>query len=205
MWENFDYLKKRKQKIKTRTGNSTRNADKKIYESRPKLSNKGKTREYVQTEKWQQEKNDDTTWGNKVLVKDGRLNIYQQRENNTEKIGDSKKRKIILATRGRRWHENMPTTGCKRNRPILDDNMTTKRHNDKAERINNITKELDGLDEDTKTEIHIYLLKTTLKNIKLENWKFTSIHDRLTLETNSFLQGAHVPKWLINGKTTPIE
>ena len=32
-----------------------------------------------------------------------------------------------------------------------------------------MTKELEGLEEDPKTEIHIDLLKMTLKNIKLEN------------------------------------
>ena len=32
-----------------------------------------------------------------------------------------------------------------------------------------MTKELNGLEEGLKAEILIYLLKTTLKNIKLEN------------------------------------
>ena len=32
-----------------------------------------------------------------------------------------------------------------------------------------MTKELEGLEEGLKAEIHIYLVKTTLKNIKLEN------------------------------------
>ena len=34
---------------------------------------------------------------------------------------------IIIPTSGRRWHENVPITGCKRNRTILDKNMATKR------------------------------------------------------------------------------
>ena len=38
-----------------------------------------------------------------------------------------------------------------------------------AERINNVTRELEGLEEGPKAEIHIDLLKTTLKNIELEN------------------------------------
>ena len=38
----------------------------------------------------------------------------------------------------------------------------------KAEWINNMTKELEGLEEGPKAETHIDLLKTTLKNIKLE-------------------------------------
>ena len=44
-----------------------------------------------------------------------------------------------------------------------------REHNKKAEWISNIKKELEGLEEDPKAEIHIDLLKTRLKNIKLEN------------------------------------
>ena len=44
-----------------------------------------------------------------------------------------------------------------------------KKHNKKAEWINNITRELDRLKECPKAKMHIDLLKTTLKNIKLEN------------------------------------
>ena len=47
--------------------------------------------------------------------------------------------------------------------------MATKKHNEKAEWINNMTKELEGLEEGSKAEIPIDLLKTTLKNIKREN------------------------------------
>ena len=36
----------------------------------------------------------------------------------------------------------------------------------KAEWINNMTKELEGLEEGLKAELHIDSLKTTLKNIK---------------------------------------
>ena len=83
--------------------------------------------------------------------------------------------------------------------------MATKKHNKKAEWINNMTREIEGLKEGPKTEIHIGLLKMTLKNI---NWKtpghdgihsfwfkkFTSIHDKVALEMNRCLQRAHVPK-----------
>ena len=31
--------------------------------------------------------------------------------------------------------------------------------------------------------------------------KFTFIHDRLGLEMNRYLQGAHVPEWMTKGKT----
>ena len=67
-----------------------------------------------------------------------------------------------------------------------------KKHNENAEWINIITRELEGLE----TEIHIDLLKTALKRIA--NWKtpghdgihgfwfkkFTYIHGRLALEMN---------------------
>ena len=71
----------------------------------------------------------------------------------------------------------MPTTGCKRNRTVLEENIAKKKkkehnktkHNEKAESINNMTRELEGLEDRPKAEIHINLLKTILKKIKLEN------------------------------------
>ena len=92
-----------------------------------------------------------------------------------------------------------------------------KKHNKNAEWINNITRELEGLEEGPKMEIHIDLLKTTLKRIS--NWKapghdgihgfsfkkFISIHDRLALEMNRCLQGEQVPEWMTKGKTTLIQ
>ena len=93
----------------------------------------------------------------------------------------------------------------------------TNKHSDNAEWINNITRELEGLEEGPKTEIHIDLLKTTLKRIS--NWKtpghdgihgfwfkkFTSIHGRLALEMNRCLQGTQVPDWMTKGKTMLIQ
>ena len=80
-----------------------------------------------------------------------------------------------------------------------------QKYNEKAEWINDMTGELEGLEEGPKVEIHSDLLKTTLK--KISNWntpghdgihgfcfkKFTSIHGRLALEMNKRLQRAHVP------------
>ena len=80
-----------------------------------------------------------------------------------------------------------------------------------------MTRELEGLKEGPKAEIHIELLKKTLK--KISNWKtpgqdgihgfwfkkFTSIHDRLVLEMNRCLQDAQVPDWRTKGKTTLIQ
>ena len=47
--------------------------------------------------------------------------------------------------------------------------MATKKHKEKAEWINNMKRELEELEESPEVEIHIDLLKMTLKNIKLEN------------------------------------
>ena len=72
-------------------------------------------------------------------------------------------------------------------------------------------------EEGPKTEIHINLLKTTLKRIS--NWKtpghdgkrgfwlkkFTSIHGRVALEMNRCLQDAQVRDWMTKGKTTLIQ
>ena len=92
-----------------------------------------------------------------------------------------------------------------------------KKHNENAEWINNITRELDGLEEGPEMEIRVDLLKPTLKRIS--NWKtpghdgihgfwfkrFTSFHDRLALEMNRCLQDAQVPEWITKGKTTLIQ
>ena len=49
--------------------------------------------------------------------------------------------------------------------------MATKKtkHNERAEWMNNMTREQEGLREGSKTDIHIDLLKTTLKYMQLEN------------------------------------
>ena len=76
-------------------------------------------------------------------------------------------------------------------------------------------KGLEGLEKGSKAEIHIDLHKTTLKKYQtgkrqammeymVSGLKFTSIHDRLTLEMNTCLQGEHVPEWMTKGKTTLI-
>ena len=79
-----------------------------------------------------------------------------------------------------------------------------------------MTRELERLEEGPKAEIHIELLKKTLK--KISNWKtpchdgihgfwfkkFPSIPDRLALEMNRCLQDAQVPDWMTEGKTTLI-
>ena len=44
-----------------------------------------------------------------------------------------------------------------------------KEHNGQAERINNLRRDLEGLKEGPKVELHIDLLKLTQTDIKLEN------------------------------------
>ena len=89
-----------------------------------------------------------------------------------------------------------------------------KKHEKNAEWINNITRELEGLEEGPKMEIYVDLRKTTLKRIP--NWKapghdrihgfwfmkFTSIHGGQPLEMNRCLQGGQVHEWRTKGKTT---
>ena len=76
---------------------------------------------------------------------------------------------------------------------------------------------LEGLAEEPKAEIHIDLLRTTLKKLKFENtrpyngihgfWfkEFTSILDRQALDMNRCLQEAHVSEWMTKGKKTLIQ
>ena len=80
-----------------------------------------------------------------------------------------------------------------------------------------MTREQEGFEESPKAEIHIDLLKTTIK--KISNWKtpgydgihglcckkFTSIHDRLALEMNRCLQGTQVPECMTKENTTLIQ
>ena len=92
-----------------------------------------------------------------------------------------------------------------------------KKHNEKAEWINDMTRELEGLVEGPKANIHIELLKKTLKKISNRKTpghdgthgfcfkKFTSIQDRLALEMNRCLQDAQIPDWMTKGKTTLIQ
>ena len=74
-------------------------------------------------------KNNSTTWGNKPENTGQRRKIKEiSTKGKTILIKQDipKQRKEILSTTGREWHENIPTTGCKRNRAILGENMGTK-------------------------------------------------------------------------------
>ena len=125
-----------------------------------------------------------------------------------------KQQKKILSTTERRWHKNIPTTRCKRNRKILDEYISTKKHNEKAEWINDMTRELEH--GGPKAKIHIDLLKTLKKNIKLENaksWWNTwflvqeiHLHSRETSTRNELmLTRSTIPDWMTKAKTILIQ
>ena len=72
-----------------------------------------------------------------------------------------------------------------------------------------------SFEEGPKANIHVDLLRATLK--KILNWKtldfdgihrfwfkkFTSIHDRLAIEINRCLQETDIPEWMAKGKKHP--
>ena len=100
------------------------------------------------------------------------------------------------------WYEKIPTIGCKKN-------WTMQKN------WNHMAQKLEELDEGQKVELHIDLLRMTLK---ISNWKkashrihgfwlqkFTTIHIRLALEINKYLRETHKPKRMTKGKTTPIQ
>ena len=111
--------------------------------------------------------NNSTTWGNKPENTGQRRKIKEISTKGKPiqtKQDIPKQRKAILSTIGREWHENIPTER------FWAKIWEPKKHIENAEWINNITRELDGLVEGSKMEIHVDLLKkNTKKNIKLES------------------------------------
>ena len=99
-------------------GNSTGNADSKNLRKQAKMikqrKNTGKCRD--KKEKAIQEKITIQLEeiNQKVLAKEGRLKRYRQ-----NRTFQNNERKFYLQMVGR-CHENIPTTGCKRNRSILN-------------------------------------------------------------------------------------
>ena len=154
----------------------------------------------------------------KVLEKEGRLKRYRQRvkQYRQNRTFQNNERKFYQQLGGdnNKTHQH---PNAKETERFWTKMWQPKQHNEKAEWINHITKELEQLEEGPKTEIHTDLLRMTLK--KVSNWKtpghdgihgfwfkkFTSIHDRLVLEMNKCLQTAHVPNWMIKGRTTLIQ
>ena len=145
----------------------------------------------------------------KLLAKEGRLKRYRQRvkQYRQNRTFQNNERKFYQQLRGDD-NKTYQQPDAKETERFWIKIWQPKQHNEKAEWINLITRELEELEEGPKAEIHTDLLKTTLK--KVSNWKtpghdgihgfwfrkFTSIHDRLALEMNKCLQTAHVPKWM---------
>ena len=125
-------------------------------------------------------KNNSTSWGNKpeMLAKEGRLKRYRQRvkqyrQNRTYHHNERK----FYQQRGGSDTKTYQKTDAKENKQFWMKKWQPKKHNENAEWINTITREQEGLEEGPKTEIHVDLLKTTLKRIS--NWK-TLGHDGIT-------------------------
>ena len=143
-------------------GNSTGNTDKKST----KAGQNDKTKErrwnmYEQKGKGNTKKDNSTTWGNKPESTGERRKIKEistKGKTIQTKQETPKELKKIQSTTGRRWHENIPTTRCKRNPTILDWNMATKKHNEKVEWINNMTRELEEGPKWKYTSIYFYFL-----------------------------------------------
>ena len=154
----------------------------------------------------------------KVLAKEGRLKRYRQRvkQYRQNRTFQNNERKFYQQLEGSDT-KTYQQPDIKETERFWTKIWQPKKHNENAEWINNITRDLDGLEEGPEMEIHVDLLRTTLKRIS--NWKapghdgihgfwskkFTSIHDRLALEINRCLQDAQVPEWMTKGKTTLIQ
>ena len=106
----------------------------------------------------------------KVLEKEGRLKRYRQRvkQYKQNKTFQNNERNFYLQLGGHdiRTYQQLDAKETKIWQP--------KRRNERADWINNKTRELEGLEEGSKREIHIELLKKTLR--KISNWK-TPGHD----------------------------
>ena len=111
----------------------------------------------------------------KVLAKEGRLKRYRQRvkqyrQNRTFQINGRK----FYQQLGGDYNKTYQQLDAKETQRLWTKIWQPKTYNEKAEGINNMTRELEGLEEGLKAEIHSDLLKTTLK--KISNWK-TPGHD----------------------------
>ena len=150
----------------------------------------------------------------KILAKEGRLKRCRQRvkQYRQDRTFQNNERKFYQQLGGRNT-KTYQQPDAKETERFWAKIWEPKKHNENGEWINNITRELDRLEESPKMEIHVDLHKTTLKIIS--NWKapghdgihgswfkkFSSFHGRLSLEINRCLQDAHVPEWMTKWKT----
>ena len=150
----------------------------------------------------------------KVLAKEGRLKRYRQRvkqyrQNWTYQNNERKFYQQLGGSDTKTYQQ----PNIKETERFWTKIWQPKKHKENADWINNITREVEVNEEGPTTEIHIDLLKTTVK--RMSNWKapvhdgihgfwfkkFTSIHGRLALEMNECLEGAQVPERRTKGKT----
>ena len=106
-----------------------------------------------------------------VLAKEGRLKRYRQRgkqykQNRTFQNNE----RTFYPQLGRHNTKTYQQPDAKETKCFWTKIEQPKKHNEKAEWMNNMTREIEGLEEGPKGEINIELLKTTLKkDTKLEN------------------------------------
>ena len=106
----------------------------------------------------------------KVLAKKGRLKGYQQRVNQygQNRTFQNNERKFYQQYGGDD-NKIYQQSGTKETQRFWTKIWQPKKHYEKAEWINNTTRELEGLEEGPKAEIHKDLLKTTLEKISNQN------------------------------------
>ena len=111
----------------------------------------------------------------KVMAKEGRLKRYRQRvkQYRQNRTFQNNERKFYQQLGGDD-NKTYQQLNAKETERFWTKIWQPKQHNEKAEWISHITKELEQLKEGPKAEIHTDLLKTTLK--KVSNWK-TPGHD----------------------------
>ena len=106
----------------------------------------------------------------KLLAKEGILKRYRQRVKQYRKnrTFQNNERKFYQQLGGSDT-KTYQQPDAKETEQFWTKIWESKKHNENAEWINNITRELEGLEEGPEMDIHVDLLKTTLKRIS--NWK----------------------------------
>ena len=133
----------------------------------------------------------------KVLAKEWRLKRYRQRVKQYKQNRKlQKNERKFYQKLGGHVTKTYQQPDAKETERFWTKIWQRQKYNENAEWMNNIVRELERLEEDSKAEIHIELLEKTLK--KISNWKtpghdgihgfwfkkFTPVHDRLALEMN---------------------
>ena len=102
----------------------------------------------------------------KIVAKEGRLKRYRQRikQYRQNRTFQNNERKFYQQLGGHDTKTYQPPD-VKETEQFWTKIWQLKKHNEKAEWINNMTRDLEGLEEGPKAEIHIELLK------KKKHWK----------------------------------